>query len=73
MYLVPKFQSKNFITGLKWEDPLVVNPLSPTELKKFNLIIIQIAMRVNRRKMILRPYFQDYELVMLKQISKFEV
>ncbi|KAK0079021.1 hypothetical protein PV325_001848 [Microctonus aethiopoides] len=60
---VPKFQSKNFITELKWEDPLVVNPLSPAELKKFNLIIIQIAMRVNRRKMILRPYFQDYELI----------
>ncbi|KAK0166586.1 hypothetical protein PV327_004079 [Microctonus hyperodae] len=60
---VPKFQSKNFNTDLKWEDALAVNPLNNTELKKLNLIIIQIAMRVNRRKMILRPYFQDYELI----------
>lgn len=61
---VPNFgKNKPLITGLEWEDPLHVNVLSCTETRKLNLIITQIAVLVNKRKIALRPYFQDYELV----------
>ncbi|KAG7211846.1 hypothetical protein KM043_011069 [Ampulex compressa] len=61
---VPGFdKNKPFVTGLEWEDPLHVNRLSSTELRKLNLILTQIAVLVNKRKIVLRPYFQDYELV----------
>ncbi|XP_057325404.1 uncharacterized protein LOC130667663 [Microplitis mediator] len=59
----PEFSSKPTITGLEWEDPLHVNRISKTELRKLNLIITQIAVNINKRNLILRPYFQDYELV----------
>lgn len=51
------------MTGLEWEDPLHVNVLSGTETRKLNLIITQIAVLVSKKKIVLRPYFQDYELV----------
>lgn len=63
---VPNFgKNKPLMTGLEWEDPLHVNVLSCTETRKLNLIITQIAVLVNKRKIALRPYFQDYELVYL--------
>ncbi|EFN67507.1 hypothetical protein EAG_02894 [Camponotus floridanus] len=61
---IPNFgKNKPLITGLEWEDPLHVNVLSCTETRKLNLIITQIAVLVNKRKIALRPYFQDYELI----------
>jgi hypothetical protein len=56
---------KNFswISGLEWEDALHTNCLSLSEERKLKIIITKIASYVNRRKMLLRPYFQDYELV----------
>ncbi|XP_011637056.1 uncharacterized protein LOC105427136 [Pogonomyrmex barbatus] len=60
----PDFEkNKPLVTGLEWEDPLHVNALSDTEMRKFNLIITQIAMLVNKKKILLWPYFQDYELI----------
>lgn len=61
---VPDFgKNKPLVTGLECEDPMQVNVLSGTETRKLNLIITQIAILVNNRKIILQPYFQDYELV----------
>lgn len=51
------------MTGLEWEDPEHVNRISATEHRKLCLILTQIAVLVNKRKLVLRPYFQDYELV----------
>lgn len=62
--VVPDFgKNKTLVTGLEWEDPLHVNVLSGTETRKLNLVITQIAVLVSKRKLVLRPYFQDYELV----------
>ncbi|XP_044018402.1 uncharacterized protein LOC122859098 isoform X2 [Aphidius gifuensis] len=63
----PKLAEKPLITGLEWQDPDHVNRLSKTELRKLKLIITQIAINVNKRKIALRPYFQDYELDLLDQ------
>lgn len=63
-FAVPDFsKNKPLVTGLEWEDPLHVNVLSATELRRLCLIITQIAVLINKRKLVLRPYFQDYELV----------
>lgn len=51
------------LTGLEWEDPLHVNRVSALEYRKLNLILTQIAVSIGKRKLLLRPYFQDYELV----------
>lgn len=48
---------------MEWEDPEHVNRISATEHRKLCLILTQIAVLVNKRKLVLRPYFQDYELV----------
>ncbi|XP_036148036.1 uncharacterized protein LOC105829378 isoform X6 [Monomorium pharaonis] len=61
---VPDFgKNKSLVTGLEWEDLLHVNALSGIETRKLNLIITQIAVLVSKRKIVLRPYFQDYELI----------
>ncbi|XP_053976671.1 uncharacterized protein LOC128875266 [Hylaeus volcanicus] len=61
---VPEFdKNKPSVTGLEWEDPEHVNRLSPTEYRKLCLIVTQIAILVNKRRLVLRPYFQDYELI----------
>jgi hypothetical protein len=61
---VPDFaKNKSLVTGLEWEDPLQVNVLCGTETRKFNLIMTQLAVLLHKRKITLRPYFQDYELV----------
>lgn len=62
--VVPDF-SKNepLVTGLEWEDPLQVNRLSITEERRVNLLIAKIATVVNLKKLVMKPYFQDYELV----------
>lgn len=63
-FLVPDFgKNKALVTGLEWEDPQHINVLSGMEMRKLNLIITQIAVLVNKRKIVLQPYFQDYELV----------
>ncbi|XP_012283315.1 uncharacterized protein LOC105701272 [Orussus abietinus] len=61
---VPEFgRNKPLVTGLEREDPLHVNRLSTTEHRKLSLIITQIAILANKRKIVLKPYFQDYELI----------
>ncbi|XP_076248190.1 uncharacterized protein LOC143188044 [Calliopsis andreniformis] len=61
---VPEFdKNKPLVTGLEWEDPDHVNRLSATEHRKLCLIITQIAVLVKDRRLVLRPYFQDYELI----------
>lgn len=63
-FIVPDFgKNKTLVTGLEWEDSLHVNVLSGTETRKLNLVITQIAVLASKRKIVLRPYFQDYELV----------
>ncbi|XP_018321327.1 uncharacterized protein LOC108734325 [Agrilus planipennis] len=61
---VPDF-SKNepLVSGLEWEDPLQVNRLSGTEERRLSVLITKIASIVNLRKLLLMPFFQDYELV----------
>ncbi|XP_015588421.1 uncharacterized protein LOC107264555 [Cephus cinctus] len=61
---VPDFgKNKPLTTGLEWEDPLHVNRLSTTEHRKLDIIITKIAVLINKRKLVLRPYFQDYEII----------
>ncbi|XP_076267066.1 uncharacterized protein LOC143200510 isoform X1 [Rhynchophorus ferrugineus] len=61
---VPNFgENVDLTTGLEWNDPLHVNRLSISEERRLCLLITKIASLVNMKKMILRPYFQDYELV----------
>nr|XP_003701096.1 PREDICTED: uncharacterized protein LOC100876752 [Megachile rotundata]XP_012135529.1 PREDICTED: uncharacterized protein LOC100876752 [Megachile rotundata]XP_012135530.1 PREDICTED: uncharacterized protein LOC100876752 [Megachile rotundata] len=61
---VPEFdKNKPLVTGLEWEDPEHVNRLSATEYRKLCLILTQIAVLVTKRRLVLRPYFQDYELI----------
>lgn len=61
---VPEFtQNANLVTGLEWEDPLQVNRLSQSEERRLSLLITKVACVVNLRKLVLRPFFQDYELV----------
>ncbi|XP_070165049.1 uncharacterized protein [Polyergus mexicanus] len=65
---IPNFgKNKSLVTGLEWEDPLHVNVLSCMETRKLNLLIARIAVLVNKRKILLWPYFQDYELELLHQ------
>ncbi|XP_074114898.1 uncharacterized protein LOC141537673 [Cotesia typhae] len=59
----PEFSQKPLVSGLEWEDPLHCNRLSENESRRLNLIITQIAVNVNKRNFVLRPYFQDYELI----------
>nr|XP_012223237.1 PREDICTED: uncharacterized protein LOC105672711 isoform X1 [Linepithema humile] len=61
---VPDFgKDKPLVTGSECEDLMHVNVLSGTETRKLNLIIIQIAILANKRKIALQSYFQDYELI----------
>lgn len=61
---MPQFgENKPIVTGLEWDDPMHVNRLSISEERRLNILITKIASVVNMKKMILRPYFQDYELV----------
>ncbi|XP_018048189.1 PREDICTED: uncharacterized protein LOC108687099 [Atta colombica] len=61
---VPNFgKNKTLMTGLEWQNPLHVNTLSGMETRKLNLIITQIAVLVSKKKIALRPYFQDYEKI----------
>lgn len=61
---VPEFnKNKPLVTGLEWEDPEHVNQLSAPEQRRLCLVLTQIAVLINKRKLVLRPYFQDYELV----------
>ncbi|XP_060524820.1 uncharacterized protein LOC132701132 isoform X2 [Cylas formicarius] len=60
---VPEFSKNNsLVTGLEWEDPLHTKRLSISEERRLSLLITKIASLVNMRKLILKPYFQDYEL-----------
>nr|XP_022907624.1 uncharacterized protein LOC111419100 [Onthophagus taurus] len=65
---VPEFAKNGpLITGLEWEDPLQVNRLSTTEERRLSLLITKIAALRNLRKFVLRPYFQDYEMVRIRK------
>ncbi|KAJ8670753.1 hypothetical protein QAD02_002012 [Eretmocerus hayati] len=50
-------------SGEEWEDPLQTNCLSPSEERRVKIIIAKIASVINSREIVLKPYFQDYELV----------
>nr|CAD7573058.1 unnamed protein product [Timema californicum] len=61
---VPDFvKNPPLVTGLEWEDPFHVNPLSVSEERRLQLLMTKIAALVNLRGLVLRPYFQDYELI----------
>ncbi|XP_017798938.1 PREDICTED: uncharacterized protein LOC108579823 [Habropoda laboriosa] len=61
---VPEFdKNKPLVTGLEWEDPEHINRISASEHRRLCLILTQIAILVNKRRLVLRPYFQDYELI----------
>lgn len=63
-FSVPDFsQNEPFTSGLEWEDPLHENDLGPTEERRVDIIMTKIASLVSTRQLILRPFFQDYELV----------
>ncbi|KAJ8950488.1 hypothetical protein NQ314_007875 [Rhamnusium bicolor] len=62
LYLTFK-KNAPLVDGLEWEDPMHTNRLSISEERRLNVLITKIASLVNMRKLLLRPYFQDYELV----------
>lgn len=53
----------NLVTGLEWEDPLHKNRLSASEHRRLCVLLMKIAQSVRIRELVIRPYFQDYELV----------
>lgn len=53
----------DLVTGLEWEDPLHKNRLSDSENRRLCVLLMKIAQSVRLREIVLRPYFQDYELV----------
>lgn len=55
--------NENLVTGLEWEDPLHTNRLSVTENRQYCVLMMKIAHSVRLRELVLRPYFQDYELI----------
>lgn len=57
--------SKNddLVSGLEWEDPLHVNRISESEHRRLCVLLTKIAQSVRLRELVLRPYFQDYELI----------
>ncbi|XP_023247489.1 uncharacterized protein LOC106644480 [Copidosoma floridanum] len=59
----PDFADFLQISGQEWEDPLQTNCLSPSEQRRLEIVITNIVSLINRRKLSLRPYFQDYELI----------
>ncbi|OXU19976.1 hypothetical protein TSAR_003806 [Trichomalopsis sarcophagae] len=60
----PQFESNfPFTTGQEWEDALQTNCLSLSEQRRLEIILSKIASIVNWRKHVLKPYFQDYELI----------
>ncbi|XP_045460656.1 uncharacterized protein LOC123671052 [Harmonia axyridis] len=61
---VPDFmKNQPLVSGIEWEDPMQVNRLSMSEERKLNLLLTKIATVVNMRRLVMRPYFQDYELI----------
>lgn len=59
---------KDCVTGLEWEDPLHKNSLSPYEYRHICLILAKIAQSIRLRDVVLMPYFQDYEIVRIRQL-----
>lgn len=55
--------NSDLVTGFEWEDPLHINRLSVSENRRATLLLTKIAHTVRLRDIVLRPYFQDYELV----------
>lgn len=53
----------DLVTGLEWEDPLHRNRLAASEHRRLCVLLTKIAQTVRLREIVLRPYFQDYELV----------
>lgn len=63
-FLVPdNTENPDLVTGLEWEDPLHKNRLSISENRRLCVLMMKIAQSVRLREIVLRPYFQDYELV----------
>lgn len=55
--------NSDLVTGLEWEDQLATNRLSNSENRRLTILLTKIAHSVRLRDIVLRPYFQDYELV----------
>lgn len=55
--------NSDLVTGLEWEDHLAKNRLSNSENRRLRILLTKIAHSVRLRDVVLRPYFQDYELV----------
>lgn len=52
-----------YATGLEFEDPMHTNALTAREERRVHVILVKIAATINARRLVLRPFFQDYELV----------
>lgn len=63
---VPDFwKNESLASGTEWDDPWYENSLGPTEERKIEILVTKIAASVNKRQLVLKPFFQDYELVRL--------
>ncbi|XP_075225203.1 uncharacterized protein LOC142326511 [Lycorma delicatula] len=50
-------------SGLEWDFPYHVNVLSVSEERRLRVLLTKLATTVSARRLLLRPYFQDYELI----------
>ena len=72
LFIVPDlFKNERLVTGLEWEKPFQVNGLSFSEERRLKILLAKIATLVNLRRLVLRPYFQDYELVKNGSLCNF--
>ncbi|XP_071455761.1 uncharacterized protein [Hetaerina americana] len=61
---VPNFsQNESLSSGLEWNDPYHVNQLGQYEEKRVQILLSKIATHLKKKCILLRPYFQDYELI----------
>ncbi|CAG9816180.1 unnamed protein product [Phaedon cochleariae] len=63
---VPDFDNKVHMVTSSRRDPLHSNRLSVSDERRFSVLLTKIASLVNMRRLILRPYFQDFQLVSKK-------
>lgn len=61
---IPVFvDNEPLVNGLEWEDPMHTNRLSNSEERRLCVVIRQICLIIKLRRLLLSPYFHDYELV----------
>lgn len=54
-------KTKQYVSGLEWDDKLHINHLTPFEHRHTNMILTKIAHSCRFRDIEMEPYFQDYE------------